>query len=170
MMWSKVRSQIRDLVVSELRGRIDVHCTRYRDAHDEEGEAWITVDKQKVDGGGYYHWHMARPPNDMMDRQAPALFSRHAEYLKAKSEDADVRRMQRIGVHDTFHVTGSLRTYLSTSIEDALNATNPIIRAFSMVDRRLGKRRFLDIEISEDDYPLVVRFHSLRLELFQKKA
>lgn len=55
MMWSKLRKKIKEFFAPELRERIDVHLTYYHDAHDDDGEVWITLDGKKIFGGGYYH-------------------------------------------------------------------------------------------------------------------
>jgi hypothetical protein len=170
MMWSKIRSELKELLVPELRDRVDVHCTHYRHATDNYGEAWITVDKQKVDGGGYFHWHGISPTRDMLIRQAPALFDSHPEYAKANSEDPDVWLMQHKGAFETYHIIGSLKVYLSTPYSECYGATNPIVRAFSLVDRRLGRRRFEAIVLDRQEYPLVARFYDLRRELFAKNV
>jgi hypothetical protein len=153
-------------MVPELRDRIDVHCTHYRHATDHYGEAWVTIDGTKVDGGGYFQWHKHRPPYEMLERQAPALFDDYAEYVKPNSEDADVHLMQHKGAFETYHVVGSLKAYLSTPFDECFGASNPIVRAFCLADRRLGRRRFQSIQLSEQEYPLVIRFYELRRELF----
>ena len=165
-MWSKIRSEVRALIARDLQDRIDVHCTHYRHATDHYGEAWITIDGVKVDGGGYFRWHRYAPTKDMLVRQAPALFESYGEYRKANSDDPDVLLMQHSGAFETYHVVGSLKTYLSTPFDECFGASNPIVRAFSLVDRRLGKRRFQSVELHPLEYPLVVHFYELRRALF----
>ena len=48
-------------------------------------------------------------------------------------------------------------------IDEAIISDNPIIRAFAMLDRRLGKRRLRQID-KTDLHPLVLRLLNLRLE------
>lgn len=66
MMWSKLRQRIKGIITQELRDRIDIHCTCYHDAHDENGEVWITLDGNKVFGGGYYHWYLTPIPHELL--------------------------------------------------------------------------------------------------------
>lgn len=62
MMWSKLRKKFKGFITPDLRERIDVHLTCYHDAHDDYGEAWITLDGKKIFGGGYYHWYVTPIP------------------------------------------------------------------------------------------------------------
>jgi len=58
----------------------------------------------------------------------------------------------------------ALRTYPDLSIDEALNHSDPIIRAFAIVDRRLGRRRIADISTESRKHPLIDLFYHLRTE------
>jgi hypothetical protein len=58
----------------------------------------------------------------------------------------------------------ALRTYPDLPIDEALNHSDPIIRAFAIVDRRLGRRRIADISTDSRKHPLVDLFYHLRTE------
>lgn len=47
-------------------------------------------------------------------------------------------------------------------IEEALNSENIIIRVYSMLDRRLGKRRLKGFNFNEETHPLIVDFYKIR--------
>ncbi len=53
---------------------------------------------------------------------------------------------------------------LSLSIDDMLHSENGIIRALAMLDRRLGKRRLLALDLPDDELPLVRTLYALRCE------
>ena len=48
MKWSQLKKRIEESFADSVRGRVEVWNTRYRRAHDDAGEAWITIDKQRV--------------------------------------------------------------------------------------------------------------------------
>jgi hypothetical protein len=72
------------------------------------------------------------------------------------------------GVHETSHITLNLMNYLNTHFEEILSSNNPIYRAFGIIDRRLGRRRFNLVLLQEDEHPLVQKFYELRKEIFLK--
>lgn len=53
---------------------------------------------------------------------------------------------------------------LSLSIDDALRSGDVVIRAFAMLDSRLGKRRLRTMHLSDDEHLLVRHFYDLRCE------
>ena len=52
-------------------------------------------------------------------------------------------------------------TYLDLSIDDASKSENPIIRGFAMLDRRFGKRRLCNFDLTKE-HPLVSQFYRFR--------
>lgn len=48
MRWSQLKKRIEATFAESVAGRVEVWTTRYRKSADEEGEAWITIDKHRV--------------------------------------------------------------------------------------------------------------------------
>ncbi|NQT88950.1 hypothetical protein HQ560_19435, partial [bacterium] len=48
MKWSKLKSQVEGMFADSVRGRVRLHSTRYRKAHDQDGRAWITIDGREI--------------------------------------------------------------------------------------------------------------------------
>lgn len=48
MMWSKLKSRIEAGFADCLKGRVEIWNTRYRGAHDQEGEGWITSHGERI--------------------------------------------------------------------------------------------------------------------------
>lgn len=165
MDWSKLRVLIKDFITPELRKRIDIHETRYRKAHDGYGEVWITLDGEKIFGGGYYHWYMNTLPIE--GASLAVEYGIHKDFYKTHIESKQVEEVMRSGLHETSHITMNLRSYLSTPFQEIIESNNPIYKAFGLVDRRLGRRRFYRIQLEEHEHPLVKRFYELRRELFE---
>lgn len=66
------------------------------------------------------------------------------------------------GIFDSNYLYTAFMEYPSLSIEGAMSSENIITKAYSMFDRRLGKRRLRDIYLSEDTHPLIVDFYKIR--------
>jgi hypothetical protein len=152
MPWSKLRSTIRGFICSELRPRIDVHVTSYRHSHDEAEKAWITIDGNRVLTASWYQhqWHgWPRDHKGRLEREA-------ANFSEGINTDKDE-------VHLPQDLGDALRAYVDLPIAAALKSANPFIKAFSVVDRRVGKRTLQAMQITEHEHPLVKLFYALRL-------
>ncbi len=58
MNWSQLKKQLNSLVCPEVRDRVGIHFTRYRESHDEDyGRGWITLDgEQLLDASDFRHF------------------------------------------------------------------------------------------------------------------
>jgi hypothetical protein len=141
MRWSKLKQRIEDGFAQSVRGRVEIWTTRYRHAHDQEGEAWITIDGQRLHSMGsmtYFieEWKMqGRPDYRAGERRARPLHE-VKDALHAK------------GAMGLWSVNSALFDYLSMSIEDVLSSDVALVRGIGMLDRRLGKRRLGAIDTS----------------------
>ena len=54
MPWSKLKQRIEETFADSVRGRVELHQTRYRRAHDQAGELWITLDGEQILSAGSY--------------------------------------------------------------------------------------------------------------------
>ena len=124
MQWSILKSRIKDFICPELKGRIDFHLTSYRKSHDGADKIWITIDKQKIFSFSYYPYELAE-----------------AELYHQKLNPGQVEKdLQERQIHRPRDFGEARREYLDLPINQALESSNPIIRAFALVDRRAGKR------------------------------
>jgi hypothetical protein len=158
MRWSQLRKGIEDRVTPRLRSRVQLHSTRYRRSADQEGRAWITVDGREV-------WTMATAVHLV------PLWQRAADVAAADEQlsqvEANARAIEEFGAEGRFtQLTfyAALDEYLTLPVDRALASRNVLIRALAMVDRRLGRRRFVAIVLAADDPELVRVFHRLRAE------
>ncbi|MNC61703.1 hypothetical protein D3C75_1116640 [compost metagenome] len=90
----------------------------------------------------------------------------HEDFYKTNIKSENVERIMNLGLHETSHIIRNLRNYINTPFEEIVNSNNPIYKAFGLIDRRLGKRRFRKIEITENEHPLVKIFFELRKDIF----
>jgi hypothetical protein len=146
MQWSKLKSRVKDLICPELRDRIDFHLTSYRESHDGADKVWITVDRERVFSCKHY-------PYEWAERQA---------YYDGLEGDKLKGVLREHEVHGPKDFGNAMRAYLEMPIDEALVSIDPLIRAFSIVDRRLGKRKLETLEISDSEHTLVKTFYQLR--------
>src|SRR5579862_3191216 len=48
MRWSKLKQRVEAMFADGVRGRVELHTTRYAKAHDRFGRSWMTVDGREV--------------------------------------------------------------------------------------------------------------------------
>lgn len=157
MMWSKLKSRIEDGFADCIRGRVEVWNTRYRSAHDHEGEGWITIDKDRVHSMGTLSFFVARYERATRISAEENLTPQES-WKKAEVELASD------GVLSLPRFNTALFEYLNLSIEDILASDQMIIRAFGMFDKRLGKRRLQALD-PHGDHELVRSFYRIRCAL-----
>lgn len=164
--WSKIKKDVVRLICPQVRKRIDFHVTAYREAHDDRGEAWITIDGKKVFGCGYYKhvWGDA----EEWGRRVHEHFRTFEEMLKAPKWEKDALRKEveqallKREIHDTAAFVLALKAYPSIPIRNALQSRNPFIRALALIDRRVGERTLESIRIKPSDHSLVKLFYAVR--------
>jgi hypothetical protein len=149
MQWSKLKSRVKDRICPELRDRVDFHLTSYRRAHDDADKVWITIDGESILHMKYYTRLRA-----VYEGISCGLDWGAIEPLLSELEIFEPKDFGK-----------AMRSYLDLPISDALASTNSLIKAFAIIDRRVGKRTLAKLEISEADSRLVRTFYSLRLLL-----
>lgn len=166
MKWSQLKKRIEATFADAVAGRVEVWNTRYRKSHDAEGEAWITIDGQRVWSMGTYAYLMEswreleRRPTDLKCAESEEADQRGGVFgLWGKTH----RAVQARGVFALPDMNRALFEYLSLSIDDAISSENPVLRAFAMLDRRFGKRRLLGFDASREN-PLVQALYRFRCE------
>lgn len=152
MKWSQLKKRIQERIADQVRGRIDFGSTRYRRSHDREGRGWISIDKREI-----------------LDLSTIKFeIEEYGEYRKARRDGRPDMEKIRQELHEKNlfsqrDLHRSLFEYLSLSIDEIICSGNLIIRAFGMLDSRLGKRRLKSIKIS-GEHDLVQRLYLLRCE------
>lgn len=157
MMWSKLKLRIEDGFADSVKGRVEVWATRYRASHDQEGEGWITLDKQRVHSMGSLTYFAQRHVRkwQMVDGGELSLYEAYA---------AADRELAAEGVISLPNFRAALLNYLNLSMDDVLVSDQAIIRAIGMLDKRLGKRRLLTLDLEAEE-ELVKSFYKIRCAL-----
>jgi hypothetical protein len=158
MKWSQLKRQIRALICPELCERIDMHVAIYRKAgHIAVRRASITVDGCEVfDFNDTRYWKTWYEAGKEFRASQPAAGI--CESYAAATTILDERQVFRGDF-----LSQSLHRYCEMSISQSLVSSNPVIRAFATIDRRLGKRTLAKLKLSEQDHPLIRHFYALRI-------
>ncbi len=167
MKWSQLKKRIEGNFADSATGRVQVWTTRYRKSHDAEGEAWVTIDKQRVSSMGSYSYLVAayheqnrlRTESGCADYRDP---EQREGYNNAYHEAE--RLVKDRGIFPLWDFNRALFDFLSLSIDDAIASDNPIIRALATLDRRFGKRRLREFDDS-DQPPLVKTLYRFRCKV-----
>lgn len=135
MSWSKLKKQFKERIAPCLGKRIDFHTTGYRGyTGSDDGRAWITIDGEEITNMAWvWEWYTS-------DLEAG-----------------------RCSVFPQRALGEAMFAYLNNSIEDALVHENQLIRALSMLDRRLGKRRLQNMDVRTEP-PLLQLLYLVRCQ------
>jgi hypothetical protein len=150
MRWTKLKKNVEDRFVPELRNRVAVQVTRYHKAHDDEGELWLTLDGRKIYGSSFYKMVKQR-----------SLIEAQQDGVERPSRAAIEQDLEMEGIADQFDLTKALFLSLSQSIDDMLESPHPLIRAIAILDSRCGKRRLERIDELQE-HALVATMRELR--------
>ena len=148
MQWSKLKSRVKERICPQLRDIIDFHVTSYRRAHDDIEKVWVTINGETIYSVKYYAYMRA-----MGEAFSCGL---SGDALRSMLREVEIFRPADFG--------NAMRSYLDMSIQDALGSSNPLIKAFAIIDRRAGKRTLAKLEVSDSEHPLVRTFYSLRVD------
>jgi hypothetical protein len=146
MQWSKLKTRFRAFICDELRDRIDIHVTSYRESHDGAGVIWVTLDGKKLVDFEHYRFEFAE---------------REGYHIGLQSEQLE-QWLSTQEIHGPRSIGTAMRTYLDMSINEALTSPDPFHRAFAMIDRRLGKRTLEKLNIGKSEHSLISALFELR--------
>ena len=164
MRWSKLKQRIEEGLAESAKGRVEVWNTRYRKAHDQEGEAWITIDGQRVHSmGSVTHMIEWYERSRALQEKRDCLDYRDREQIQGyRDAQKEVETQLRAeGVIPLWDFNDALFEYLNMSLEQILSSDQMIVRAMGMFDKRLGKRRLASMDVSEE-HELIQGFYRIR--------
>lgn len=141
MTWSEMRKKLEQEYLAEsLRGRIQYFATNYRKSHDEEGRTAIRLDGKEILRGNFYQcdrYHYPTPDDRSLD----------------------------LGAFDQWAFYAAFREFDNQSIEKSLRSDNLIVRILAILDRRVGKRRLLQMKETIENEPKHFQaFFAIRME------
>ena len=139
--WGSIRKKLeQELLADRLKGRVQYFVTRYRESHDEEGRASIRLDGKEILQGNFYRY-------DRYDYPVPS------------DRTVDLGAFDQRAFYDAYW------EFNKQSIEESLNSKNLIVRIFAILDRRVGKRRLLQMRETIQNEPRNFQiFYAIRME------
>ena len=153
MQWSQLRKRLLDRVASSIRSRVDIHQTRYRSAHDQEGEIWLTLDKERVFSSGSASY---------LGKRALLIEQIHRDGATLEEAHEQARPlMESSGLMLLEEMNKDLFDSLNQSIDEMLEHKNSLIRALALIDSRCGKRRLAAFDPSAE-HEIVRRLYAAR--------
>jgi hypothetical protein len=168
MRWSKAKKALENLLAESVRRRVQFHVTQYGPGQSYTmARAWVTWDGQEIANFSSVEWLMKnfqvarkiQESEQATDYRDP---NQREGYYRSYEQSAEILSQQ--GVFSRTQFQDAVERYLNLSIETALASDNPLIQAFAMLDRRLGRRRLATLQIGETGHPLVRLFYKLRCQ------
>jgi hypothetical protein len=166
MQWSKLRQLLENNLSPSLKGRVQLHSTRYRGTHDEEGRAWITVDKKDIFSMCtvnwlWKHYHLEKEIEVANNGEQPDPGVGNRYFFM---DDSSQQTLRKQGIYSQYEFYEAANTFIGLPIHDALQSENILIRALAILDKRVGKRtlsRLCDFGIAD---PLLRFLYHLRCD------
>jgi len=159
--WSAMRKKLEhEYICDALKGRITYFVTRYRKSHDAEGRAAVLLDGKEILQSSWFIWARNQTEIYYSTRgSANASLTREEYWNMVETEILNQGGFDQLCFYNAFH------KYDNQSVEKSLQDTDPIVRLFSVLDRRVGKRTLLKIKPTISEQPGWLQpFYILRLE------
>jgi hypothetical protein len=138
MQWSKLKNNVENFLCDSLKNRVEIYSTWYKKSGSpDRARGTILVDKKIV-------------------------FEANTDKWIALKKEKSNEELWQLGIFEDLKFRDSLIEYLNLSIDKALISKNVLIRALALVDRRVGKRRLSEIQISEEEHEFVKFMYNLR--------
>ncbi|MBC9874022.1 hypothetical protein [Macrococcoides bohemicum] len=168
MRWTKRKQLIEDFIYDPLKNRISINRIVYRKSHDEEARMTITFDKQEIFTADNIQFALK---SFELEKQGVGK-----EYQPFNCDDKKIDLFEKTirdaaeaeGKYAVYHLEDFF-DYFLLSVEEALQHSHVLIRAFAMLDKRLGKRRFSTLDIS-NEHKLVQQFYEIRKQSWESNA
>ena len=166
MIWSKLKKTVEVLMAEAVKEHLHIHLTRYGSGDTYSmTRAWITWDGEEINTFSTIQWlnlrrSLAFQISGTSDPDLPYV---HLHVPYEYFEQASTLLSQQ-GVYPCERFLAALETYTSLPIDHALNSSDCLVRAWSMFDRRLGKRRLRTMRFEPSDFPPVQSWYQLRCD------
>ncbi|WP_248929861.1 hypothetical protein [Paenibacillus hamazuiensis] len=187
MSWSKLKQQLESFLCPALIGTVEYRSTSYRYLPGKVGQCYLTVDKKNIlnmmDAATPIRWYeteqeIKNDPNiqvSISDEEIEAvrrsgMGSIPEERLQViarsrkRSEHAKLLMLAQSELSKSSFVATATR-FLAASIDQSLESHDILLNIFALVDRRVGKKRLLNMrQMMKQKHPSVQYFYELRLD------
>ena len=128
-----------------MRNRIDFGMTHYANSYSM-GRAWIRIDEKEI-----------------LNMSTPEFYAAYYSHLTEQGKALKTKELHDNNVFSSYNFGSALFDYLNMATEKILESDNAIIRAFGMLDARVGKRRLKKVNPSKE-HDLVRQLYYLRCD------
>lgn len=145
--------------MSRLKNRVDYFLARYHDVHNSYGRASIRFDGKELVSFSWVQMYMQEHDVNCRYKET-GDWDYEAPELKEKWNSA--------ATFSDYDFLEAATDFLLLPVREALISDNYLIRAFAIMDKRVGKRTLEAIEKSGEykSYPRWVRqFYELRMDV-----
>ena len=159
MQWSKLKQTIQSKFADSIKGRVELFSTTYRKPNSNDGRGWITIDKKEIvnfatikswwNYRAYYH------EATKTDCKTHPAIDNNERTIDLLIEEGEFSR---------FDLHNCCWEYLNLTVEEGLEHKSPIINSIAVLDKRLGKRRLVNLD-NDKLHPLTKRLLEFRLSV-----
>lgn len=144
MKWSKLKQTIEDRFADSVKGRVELFSTVYRKHSSDMGRGWITIDKKQIAdfSTAKSFWLYSRGYNET----TPTNCATHPIVEDSQRTEGQLVEEGEFSRWDLYECCWE---YLNLTVEQGLEHKSPIINSLAVLDKRLGKRRIVDIDKAE---------------------
>jgi len=143
MKWSKLKRNIEERFANSVKDRVAIFSTQYNKPESSSGRAWITTDGREVANlSGLESWSTY---GAVYHETTPTFCKTHPA---VEEQDRTAGSLAEKGEFSRFDLQSCCSEYLQLSIEKALTHKSPLIQSLAVLDKRLGKRRLLLIDVA----------------------
>jgi len=162
VIWSKLKKTVESLLADSVREHLQVHLTRYGSGNTYfMTRAWVTWDGEEIGTfSAIKYWNEQKRIASLLSEESGSDSGKRFAYLEHMEHARTL--LEQDGLYPTERFLTALEMYISLSIEDALCSSDILIRAWSMFDRRLGKRRLRAMDAENMDRAFEQRWYRLR--------
>ncbi|HHT57771.1 hypothetical protein [Herbinix luporum] len=187
MVWSKLKQNLESFLCPELVGRVEYRATSYHYLPDKLGRCYITVDKKEVlnmsDTNALIrcyqteqeiknnpHIDIPITEEDINEVRRDSFNQIPEDRLKVVARNRKIStyakellEAQAILLRSDFY--DAAKRFLTMPIDDCLKSNEILLNIFALVDRRVGKRRLMNLEEQMSlKHPIVQYFYKLRID------
>lgn len=187
MVWSKLKQNLESFLCPELVGRVEYRATSYHYLPDKLGRCYITVDKNEVlnmsDSSALIRCYQTEQEiknnpdidipiteEDINEVRRDSFNQIPEDRLKVVARNRKIStyakellEAQAILLRSDFY--DAAKRFLTMPIDDCLKSNEILLNIFALVDRRVGKRRLMNLEEQMSlKHPIVQYFYKLRID------
>lgn len=154
--WSGIRKKLEtEYLAQSLQGHIQYYVTSYSKSPDHEGRAAIRYDGKEIIKGCFWNnWFKA----DLFPKD-----KKYEERMKKENAFMDDTAL-KLGVFDQCCFYKAFAEFDNQSIEISLKSENLLVRIFAILDRRVGKRKLIQMkETIENEPDTFQEFYAIRM-------